>query len=267
MNLVLHRPGTSWLFLISNKPARELGRQGRHPAGLCGYSVLLFLHTQLLELPIYPQAQTGLPMGLSPQDTVWRAGPLVEGRPGRQLPLPSLPHWLFLPVIMLGPHQGFQVPQGLCGVAPFSWSASRLPGSSFHTHFCCVLFVPPAPPLNFSCGPAKGNATGSCFSVVARGYSSLLFPRSPAACLRSCQGLWALRDVDFCTGSRWSVDMLTLSLPATPQTGAWGGGKKGPLLLHQASKSISTILSTLIMEKTAFLSQGEKRHSFICPAV
>lgn len=61
--------------------------------------------------------------------------------------------------------------------------------------------------------------------------------------------------------------MLTLSLPATPQTGAWGGEKKGPLLLHQASKSISTILSTLIMEKTAFLSQGEKRHSFICPAV
>lgn len=174
MNLVLHRPGTSWLFLISNKPARELGRQGRHPAGLCGYSVLLFLHTQLLELPIYPQAQTGLPMGLSPQDTVWRAGPLVEGRPGRQLPLPSLPHWLFLPVIMLGPHQGFQVPQGLCGVAPFSWSASRLPGSSFHTHFC-VLCVPPAPPAKLFMWPREGKCHGQLLLCSCRAEDTAAF--------------------------------------------------------------------------------------------
>lgn len=70
VNLLLHRPGTyGYSWSVTNQPENWVGRVGTL-LGCVAILFLLFLHTQLLELPIYPWAQTRLTIGLSPHDTV-----------------------------------------------------------------------------------------------------------------------------------------------------------------------------------------------------
>lgn len=156
-----------WLFLVSNKPARELGRQGRHPAGLCGYSVFaistysafrtahLFTGTNRAQTTLYGEGPLGgmqagptvafvlsFPLALSPGDHAW-ASPRFPGAPR----LPCCP----LPVV------------GLLSAGPkFS-----------HPLLLCAY--PPSSPPSFSCGSGKGNTTGSCFSEVARAEDTAAF--------------------------------------------------------------------------------------------
>lgn len=84
---LLHSPRIyDYSWSITNQPENWVCRLGT----LLGCVAILFCYVYILS--IYPQAQTGLPVGLSPHDTVWREGPLVEGRLGQQWPLPLLPH-------------------------------------------------------------------------------------------------------------------------------------------------------------------------------
>lgn len=159
VKLCLHRPrryGYSWS--VTNQPENWVCRVGTQ-LGCVANSVLLFLHTQLLELPIYPQAQTGLHMGSAlmtlcgERVLCWKAG------------------WASS---CLCPH--FPIDH--------AWTSSKFPGAPGSR--CCPLLVVSilsarpkfshslvlcvnsfSPPQNISCGSGKGNTMGSCFSVVA----------------------------------------------------------------------------------------------------
>lgn len=145
-----------------------------------------------------------------------------------------------------------------------SWATPHLPGPRFSQPLsaaCTLSLVPETCFMWFKGGEAPD---GLARTAVTRPISPRLPAVNPPPGARGPGGASA---VDPYANSRGLNDHpgqhgRPFRLPTIFQTGAWGRGKKGPLLLTACLTSVSAILSVLIMEKTARPSLGGRKRLF-----